>query len=95
MANLENTIIDVPAKAPQVIEERSDGTRESSYIPQTRWQKIQEVIWDGGNRSPEERKLIQRLDIHLMSWATYGYFIRLLDSGNISKSSRAELSMAF
>lgn len=55
-------------------------------VPQTRWQKIQEVIWDGGNRTKEERKLVQRLDIYIMSWATFGYFIRLLDSGNITNA---------
>lgn len=31
----------------------------------SRWEKIQEVIWDGP-RSKEEKKLVQRLDLHLM-----------------------------
>ncbi|TVY56655.1 Pantothenate transporter liz1 [Lachnellula cervina] len=47
--------------------------------------KILEVIWDG-ERSEEERRLVQRLDIFVLSWATYGYFIRLLDSGNITNA---------
>lgn len=83
MASLDNAVTDVGPEAPSIEENLEDG-RDSQYKPQTRWEKIQEVIWDGGSRTPEERKLVQRLDIHLMSWATYGYFVRLLDSGNIS-----------
>ena len=86
MANLEQNVVDIAPKTPNVIQAGTDDSLKDNYAHQTRWQKIQEVIWDGGSRTPEERKLIQRLDIHLMSWATYGYFIRLLDSGNISES---------
>jgi hypothetical protein len=87
MASLENTAVDIVPKAPRVQERAESNITDEPYIPQTRWEKIQEVIWDGGNRTPEERKLVQTLDIYLMSWATYGYFIRLLDSGNISEHS--------
>jgi ACS family pantothenate transporter-like MFS transporter len=84
MASPETTVMDPATKAPQTAE-RSDDGADSQYTPRTRWEKIQEVIWDGGNRTPEERKLVQTLDIHVMSWATFGYFIRLLDSGNIGE----------
>jgi MFS transporter, ACS family, pantothenate transporter len=47
--------------------------------------KVLEVLWDGP-RSQDERKLVQRLDLFLMSWATYGYFVRLLDSSNITNA---------
>ncbi|OAL47188.1 retrograde regulation protein 2 [Pyrenochaeta sp. DS3sAY3a] len=55
------------------------------HEPRNRWEKIQTVIWDG-IRTPEERKLVQRLDVYLLSWATFGYFIRLLDSTNITNA---------
>jgi hypothetical protein len=32
---------------------------------QSRWQRVQEVIWDGP-RSKEERRLVKRLDIYLL-----------------------------
>jgi hypothetical protein len=32
----------------------------------TRWQRFQAVIWDGGDRSKEERELVQTLDIFIM-----------------------------
>ncbi|KAF2014042.1 putative allantoate permease [Aaosphaeria arxii CBS 175.79] len=54
--------------------------------PLTKWEKFLEIIWDGGRRTKEERKLVQRLDLHVMSWATFGYFIRLLDSTNINNA---------
>jgi ACS family pantothenate transporter-like MFS transporter len=71
-------------------------------VPKTRWERIEAVIWDGGYRSKEEKKLVRTLDIFIMyvtlttghdnrlmrdrSWATYGYFVRLLDSGNITNA---------
>lgn len=64
----------------------SSFSSQIEYNDKTRWQKVQEVIWDGGNRSAEERALVQRLDIFILSWATFGYFIRLLDSGNITNA---------
>lgn len=30
-----------------------------------RWERIREIIWDG-EREPEERRLVQKLDLHLM-----------------------------
>tara|TARA_R110002003_G_scaffold46_5_gene3763 strand:+ start:5707 stop:5976 length:270 start_codon:yes stop_codon:yes gene_type:complete len=67
------------------VQESSIASSSPSCTPRTRWEKIQEVIWDGGNRTPAERKLVQRLDLYVLSWATFGYFIRLLDSTNISE----------
>lgn len=32
----------------------------------TRWQKVENIIWDGGERSEEERRLVRRLDIFIM-----------------------------
>ncbi len=56
--------------------------------------------WKPSTRNAEQ-KLLLKLDIYIMSWACYGYFIRLLDSSNISKcllllphlqSSKADVS---
>ena len=67
------------------VQESSIAPPGTQYTPRTQWEKIQDVIWDGGQRSLEERKLVQRLDLYVLSWATFGYFIRLLDSTNISE----------
>ncbi|RDW87083.1 putative Major facilitator superfamily transporter [Aspergillus mulundensis] len=69
------------------IETHVTATADASPIrPKTRWERIEAVIWDGGYRSREEKELVRTLDIFIMSWATYGYFIRLLDSGNITNA---------
>lgn len=50
-------------------QQRATSTHESdasSEITLTRWQKIENVIWDGGHRTPEERALVRRLDIFIM-----------------------------
>lgn len=31
----------------------------------SKWARFQEIIWDG-EREPEERRLVQKLDIYLM-----------------------------
>ncbi|KAE9371716.1 putative allantoate permease [Stipitochalara longipes BDJ] len=63
-----------------------DSSLDTRYeIQRGKWARIQEIIWDGP-RPEEEKKLVQRLDLFLMTWATYGYFVRLLDSGNITNA---------
>ncbi|KAF4998003.1 hypothetical protein F66182_16322, partial [Fusarium sp. NRRL 66182] len=64
----------------------AQSSAASSEITLTRWQKIENVIWDGGHRTPQERALVRRLDIFIMSWATIGYFVRLLDWANVTNA---------
>ncbi|KAK1624493.1 major facilitator superfamily domain-containing protein [Colletotrichum phormii] len=56
------------------------GTPSSS-----KWDLMRGVIWDGP-RTKEEHRLIQRLDFFVLSWATFRYFVRLLDSSNITNA---------
>lgn len=54
---------------PQQQQHRPVSAHESvasSEITLTRWQKIENVIWDGGHRTPQERALVRRLDIFIM-----------------------------
>jgi ACS family pantothenate transporter-like MFS transporter len=44
----------------------AQGSVTSSEITLTRWQKIENIIWDGGHRTPQERALVRRLDIFIM-----------------------------
>ncbi|KAJ9216640.1 hypothetical protein DTO166G4_1856 [Paecilomyces variotii] len=75
----DEPLVEAASVSPDVTDEQATGKK-------TRWQKFQAIIWDGGDRTEEERKLVQTLDIFIMTWATYGYFIRLLDSGNITNA---------
>ncbi|KAH8689109.1 putative pantothenate transporter [Talaromyces proteolyticus] len=63
-----------------------ENLHTSSKPKLTRWQRIENIIWDGGDRTKEERDLVRRLDIFIMSWATIGYFVRLLDSANVTNA---------
>ncbi|KAK2769603.1 DszA family Xenobiotic compound monooxygenase [Colletotrichum kahawae] len=58
---------------------------EVPHVTNTKWKRLQEVIWDGP-RSKDEKRLVQRLDLFVLSWATFGYFVRLLDSSNITNA---------
>ena len=51
---------------PKMSEIELESDRGSSVTkPLTTWDKISEVIWDG-KRTPEERMLVQRLDLFVM-----------------------------
>jgi hypothetical protein len=52
--------------ATQLHEPDLESFASPSKLPLTRWQKIENVIWDGGDRSEEERRLVRRLDIFIM-----------------------------
>ena len=43
-------------------EERLGRSRKEK----SKWVRFQEIIWDG-EREPEERRLVQKLDIYLLS----------------------------
>jgi ACS family pantothenate transporter-like MFS transporter len=46
-----------------VVEDFSINTTDQS--PRSKWDKVQEIIWDGP-RPAEEKRLVQRLDIFLL-----------------------------
>lgn len=43
-------------------------------------------IWDSWNKSPEERKFIQRLDACLITYATLSYFSKYIDLQNVTNA---------
>ncbi|RFU31560.1 hypothetical protein B7463_g4773, partial [Scytalidium lignicola] len=48
--------------------------------------RIREIIWDSLDRSPEERRLIFKLDIFILTWAGFTYFSKNLNSNNLSNA---------
>lgn len=71
--------------APAASEVRDDHHHQEPHTRPSLLTRLLAHIWDGP-RPPHEAKLIQRLDLHLMTYATYGYFVRLLDSSNITNA---------
>lgn len=62
---------------------QSDHGLDQSPVHQTRWARLKGSIWDTWDKSPEERRLVQKVDWWLLSYACTAYFIKALDQGNV------------
>jgi hypothetical protein len=61
---LQDPALTTDVKAIDISEVHDDAAAPRK----SQWLKIREIVWDG-ERSPEERKLVQRLDLFIL----YGY----------------------
>ena len=75
LSNVASSTSGIYQKQQRPISAQSSAA--SSEITLTRWQKIENVIWDGGHRTPQERALVRRLDIFIM------FVILFIDYRNI------------
>ncbi|KAI9744822.1 MAG: hypothetical protein M1818_001747 [Claussenomyces sp. TS43310] len=48
--------------------------------------RIREIVWDSLDRSPEERRLIFKIDFFILTWAGFTYFSKNLNSNNLSNA---------
>ncbi|KAF2650042.1 MFS general substrate transporter [Lophiostoma macrostomum CBS 122681] len=48
--------------------------------------KFGDLLEESPEYSKRERRLLRKLDLFIMSWACYGYFLRLLDTTNITNA---------
>ncbi|KAH8807541.1 putative pantothenate transporter [Xylogone sp. PMI_703] len=69
----------------QIVSPKSGSDTPISQKP-PRWHRIREIIWDSLDRSPEERRLIFKLDIFILTWAGFTYFSKNLNSNNLSNA---------
>lgn len=51
--------------------------------PSSLKQKIRNIVWDSLDRSPEERKLIAKIDFFILTWAGFTYFSKNLNTNNV------------
>lgn len=58
---------------------------ESYKSPSLR-EKILYCVWDTADKSKEERRLLFKVDLSILSYACLGYFMRTLDHSNISNA---------
>ncbi|KAL4950731.1 major facilitator superfamily domain-containing protein [Aspergillus filifer] len=63
--------------------DQSDTTAVIQETPKRRWVSY---IWDTFDKSPEERRLLTKLDAAILSFASFGYFIKNLDQININNA---------
>ncbi|KAL4780013.1 major facilitator superfamily domain-containing protein [Aspergillus varians] len=70
-----------------VVDERAGDTADATAViqetPKRRWVSY---IWDTFDKSPEERRLLTKLDAAILSFASLGYFIKYLDQININNA---------
>ncbi|KAE8321610.1 major facilitator superfamily domain-containing protein [Aspergillus sergii] len=76
---------DKMAPSPAIAEERAvDSTSDIvQKAPKRKWVSY---IWDTFDKSPEERKLMFKLDSAILTFASLGYFIKYLDQININNA---------
>lgn len=73
---------------PEVKGQELNAPSEQSEVEplqQTRRARLKASIWDTWDKSPRERKLVQKVDWWLLSYACTAYFIKSLDQSNVSK----------
>jgi ACS family pantothenate transporter-like MFS transporter len=66
--------------------DRSNQELGLANLPQTRRARLKASIWDTWDKSPRERKLVQKVDWWLLSYACTAYFIKSLDQSNVSQA---------
>ncbi|KAL4937216.1 hypothetical protein BDV06DRAFT_232720 [Aspergillus oleicola] len=62
---------------------QADTTTVTQKTPKRRWVSY---IWDTFDKSPEERRLLTKLDAAILTFASFGYFIKNLDQININNA---------
>jgi ACS family pantothenate transporter-like MFS transporter len=70
------------AKSQEVIQSQDELQLEP--MQQTTRARLKAAIWDTWDKSPRERKLVQKVDWWLLSYACTAYFIKSLDQSNVS-----------
>ncbi|PYI23927.1 pantothenate transporter [Aspergillus violaceofuscus CBS 115571] len=73
------------APSPAVVDESVTSSPEPivQKAPKRKWVSY---IWDTFDKSPEERRLLFKLDTAILTFASLGYFIKYLDQVNINNA---------
>ncbi|CEJ57996.1 Putative Pantothenate transporter [Penicillium brasilianum] len=61
----------------------ADSLPNVQEVPKRKWTSY---IWDTFDKSPEERRLLFKLDTAILTFASLGYFIKYLDQININNA---------
>ncbi|KAL4927981.1 major facilitator superfamily domain-containing protein [Aspergillus undulatus] len=68
------------------IDDRVGEPDTTAVLQETPKRKWVSYIWDTFDKSPEERRLLTKLDAAILSFASFGYFIKNLDQVNINNA---------
>ena len=81
----EPELHNVPVKHADISSSEENFSAETVVQAQPK-RKWQSYIWDTLDKSPEERRLLFKLDAAVLTFATLGYFIKYLDQININNA---------
>ncbi|PWY81657.1 pantothenate transporter [Aspergillus sclerotioniger CBS 115572] len=74
----------VMAPSPATVDDRAvDSSSVVQKNPKRKWVSY---LWDTFDKSPEERRLLFKLDTAILTFASLGYFIKYLDQVNINNA---------
>ncbi|KAF9884737.1 hypothetical protein FE257_001299 [Aspergillus nanangensis] len=75
------------APSPATADDRLvDSPNQVTIIQKNPKQRWVSYIWDTFDKSPEERRLMFKLDAAILTYASLGYFIKYLDQVNINNA---------
>ena len=66
----------------------NDLDQQSDERKLTLRQRIAASIWDTFDKSPEDRKLVTKIDWFIMTYVCLAYFVKYLDQTNVSARPR-------
>ncbi|KAJ4249870.1 hypothetical protein NW762_012213 [Fusarium torreyae] len=77
-----------PTKQAGVVSTNLFPTSNTQDVPskQSLKKRIREIVWDTLDRSPEERRMIAKLDFFILTWASLAYFSKNLNTNNLSNA---------
>ena len=61
-----------------------DEVRDEKLQPLSK--RIKNIVWDTLEYTPQERRLITKLDFFILTWAGFSYFSKNLNSKNVSNA---------
>lgn len=61
----------------------SSANERAPAETKTLWQRFKGVVWDTLDRSPEERRLLAKVDFFILTWAGLTYFSKNLNTNNV------------
>ncbi|CAG9986494.1 unnamed protein product [Clonostachys byssicola] len=64
----------------------STSDLNDEYEKKSLKRRIREIVWDSLDRSPEERRMIAKLDFFILTWASLAYFSKNLNTNNLSNA---------
>jgi ACS family pantothenate transporter-like MFS transporter len=77
-----------PATPKEQAETTLHDVDAESQQPRPLKQRILAVLWDSYDKSPEERKFINKIDWWILSYCCIAYFVKYLDQTNVSHAPK-------